>query len=80
MKRNIEFLKVTMLELIDTNQQALALGQKRNNSCLCEVQSMEEIENLFNLPLSSIDEVYLMKENLADSSLRHKLVNYNYQL
>ncbi len=72
-KRQLEFLKVTTMELVDANQRALSMS-KRQKTCLCEVEALEQDDGLFSLPVDSVGDLNAMEAQLTDPSYRQKLV------
>ena len=58
----------------------MSLEMRQNGCLLCKVKETDDLDQKFNLPLNSFDEINDLESRLQDTSTKQQLVLFNLTL
>ena len=58
----------------------MSLEMRQNGFLLCKVKETDDLNQKFNLPLNSFDEINYLESRLQDTSTKQQLVLFNLTL
>lgn len=69
----MELIKVMMKEIDSKIDSAI---ENRRKECFCSIQELEDLEEMFEIPLTTVEDIETLEAKLNDASCRRNLVSF----